>query len=124
MQNSSGIRLMHLVDNHLLEIVGNERLNDKKICLYGTGEYWTAFEHSAYQLCQIFPDSCYTFIANHPNYPYTVVAAIISDNQLRTYGRKMKFQRNEPEYKEILTTLLIRQNYNLWHKNEISSLMD
>ena len=53
----SGIRLVTLLNEHLNEIMGRERVNRTSIHLYCTGSYWVAFERSAYQLRRAFPDS-------------------------------------------------------------------
>ena len=53
----SGIRLMLLLKERLVEIMDRERANQNSIHLYCTGAYWVAFECSAYQLYRAFPDS-------------------------------------------------------------------
>ena len=53
----SGIRLMLLLKERLVEIMDRERANQNSIHLYCTGPYWVAFECSAYQLYRAFPDS-------------------------------------------------------------------
>lgn len=69
----SGIRLMRFMSSRLLQIVRKEHKNGNSICLYGTGEYWSAFEKSAYLLCQLFPEK-EVFIAKHVEYPFPIVS--------------------------------------------------
>ena len=77
-----GIRLMRLMDARLFDIIRQEHKNRNCIHLYGTGEYWAAFEQSAYLLCRIFPEN-ETAVVTHTAYPFPVVMANIPDRALK-----------------------------------------
>ena len=47
---ASGLQLLHLMQSHLTEILAREEENAGRIHLYRTGEFWVAFEQSAYLL--------------------------------------------------------------------------
>ncbi len=115
-----GIRLMKLIDTRLSAIAKGERHNDNKMCLYGTGEYWVAFDHSAYQLKRLFPD-LKIFVVNHPLYPFTVVGASIPDVQLNTYRRKNMCHKSGADYLEYAVDAIDTANYSDWHSNEVRS---
>lgn len=117
-QEPSGIRLMRLIDTQLVQIIRKERTNETHICLYGTGEYWVAFERSAYLLCQLFPASDVS-IATHPENPFPVVMAGISDAELRVYGRQHIFRRDLPDYKELVCSKAPALQYPAWHRREV-----
>lgn len=114
----SGIRLMRLMDTRLLEIIRKERKNERRVCLYGTGEYWTAFEQSAYQLCRLFATNDIS-VATHPEYPFPVVMASISDDELRAFAKQHIFCRDLPNYKEMLVPRIIPQQYRIWYQKTI-----
>ena len=112
---SSANRLMRLMDTRLTEIIRKERRNERRVCLYGTGEYWTAFEQSAYSLSRLFPAADIS-IATHPEHPYPVVMTSISDDDLRAYGKRHIFCRDMPDYKELLVPTIIPEQYRLWYQ--------
>lgn len=114
----SGIRLLRLMDTRLPEIIRKERKNERRVCLYGTGEYWTAFEQSAYLLCRLFP-AAEVSIVTHPEEPFPVVMASISDDELRAFARQHIFCRDLPDYKEILVDRIIPEQYRIWHQKAI-----
>lgn len=117
-----GIRLMRLMDRQLLDIIRKEHGNSGSIHLYGTGEYWAAFEQSAYLLCRIFPKTeiC---VVTHPAYPFPVVLVTVSDSDLRTYSRSHIFRRDEADYKEFIAPEISPRQYNLWHRNEVQEFL-
>lgn len=46
--------LMELIETCLFDIIHTEDTTGRFIRLYGAGDYWHAFEESAYQLSQLF----------------------------------------------------------------------
>ncbi len=118
---SSGLRLMHLIDTRMCAIAKAEQGNADRMCLYGTGEYWSAFDHSAYQLMKIFPDLS-PFVVNHPAYPFTVVGVNVSDRQLRNYERRHGCNTRREDYMEFSVTPSDKSCYADWHRQEIEEL--
>lgn len=116
---SSWHQLMYLMNSQLSNIIRREHENETRICLYGFGTYWSAFEKSAFLLCQIFPES-HIFITTHIASPFPVVMAIISDDQLRDYGRHHIFCRDYPDYKELFCLKPSTIQYRVWHRNEMN----
>ena len=94
----SGIRLMLLLKERLVEIMDRERANQNSIHLYCTGPYWVAFERSAYQLHRAFPDS-ETMPLRLFAYPFPIVMVSVMDRSLRSYARKHILRRDESDYK-------------------------
>lgn len=54
MKMNSLVEFTELLKNRLSDILFQEAENDKHIYLYLADGYWTAFEKSAYRLCQIY----------------------------------------------------------------------
>ena len=113
---------MRLMETRLIEIIRQERSNDKSIHLYGTGGYWVAFEESAYLLCQVFSAEVLSVIS-HASYPFPIVMASISDQELAAYSRRHIVKRNEPEYKELVATAISFEEYRRWHAREVREFM-
>lgn len=117
-----GIRLMRLMDTRLFEIIRQEHSNRDCIRLYGIGEYWAAFEQSAYLLCRIFPEN-ETAVVTHPAYPFPVVMANIPDQALKAYSRSHIFRRDESDYKEFAVEKIAPEQYHIWHQNEVQEFL-
>lgn len=71
--------LMELIETCLFDIIHTEDTTGRFIRLYGAGDYWHAFEESAYQLSQLFVTHDVT-VLRHKVYPFPVLMVSISDD--------------------------------------------
>ena len=117
----SGIRLMLLLKERLVEIMDRERANRNSIHLYCTGPYWVAFERSAYQLHRAFPDS-ETMPLRLFAYPFPIVMVSVTDRSLRSYTRKHILRRDGSDYKLLTVPGLPMADYHVWHAGEVEGL--
>ena len=106
------MRLMRLMDARLFDIIRQEHKNRNCIHLYGTGEYWAAFEQSAYLLCRIFPEN-----------ETAVVMANIPDRTLKVYSRSHIFRCDEADYKEFIAEEITPKQYQIWHRKEVQGFL-
>ncbi|MCR1855256.1 hypothetical protein NSB22_20960 [Parabacteroides distasonis] len=117
----SGIRLMLLLKERLVEIMDRERANRNSIHLYCTGPYWVAFERSAYQLHRTFPDS-ETMPLRLFAYPFPIVMVSVTDRSLRSYARKHILRRDESDYKLLTVPGFSLADYREWYAGEVEGL--
>ena len=117
----SGIRLMLLLKERLVEIMDRERVNRNSIYLYCTGPYWVAFERSAYQLHRAFPDS-ETMPLRLFAYPFPIVMVSVTDRSLRSYTRKHILRRDGSDYKLLTVPGFSLADYREWHAGEVEGL--
>ena len=117
----SGIRLMLLLKERLVEIMDRERVNRNSIHLYCTGPYWVAFERSAYQLHRAFPDS-ETMPLRLFAYPFPIVMVSVTDRSLRSYARKHILRRDGSDYKLLTVPGFPLADYHAWHAGEVKGL--
>ena len=117
----SGIRLMLLLKERLVEIMDRERANQNSIHLYCTGPSWVAFECSAYQLYRAFPDS-ETMPLRLFAYPFRIVMVSVTDRSLRSYARKHILRRDESDYKLLTVPGFSLADYREWHAGEVEGL--
>ena len=117
----SGIRLMLLLKERLVEIMDRERANQNSIHLYCTGPDWVAFECSAYQLYRAFPDS-ETMPLRLFAYPFPIVMVSVTDRSLRSYARKHILRRDESDYKLLTVPGFSLADYREWHAGEVEGL--
>ena len=116
-----GLRLMAFLSAHQAEIMAREKDNERYAYLYGFESYWVAFEHSAYQLCRLFPRSD-TSIIRFVTYPFPVVMAAVTDAELRAYSRRHILRIAEPDYRVLTTEELPPERYREWHRVEVEEL--
>ena len=112
------IPLMELVETRLFDIIRTEDTTGRCIRLYGAGDYWHAFEESAYQSSLPFGTDDIT-VLRHKAYPFPVVMASISDDGLQAYGKNHMFRRKAPGYRELVGMGNSMKQYKEWHKKEV-----
>ncbi len=118
---SSGVRLMQLIQTRMFDIVKHEYKNGEKMCLYGTGEYWTGFEHSAYFLKKLFP-RIKSFVLNHPEFPFPVVGVSVSNDDVRRYAlRHGSLHKKSADYMEFHMPSFDTKDYGDWHTEEVKT---
>lgn len=116
----TGKRLMAFIgdaDNRK-RIIAREKDNLQNIHLYNIGAYWVAFEYSAFQLCQLFPQ-CETAVFHLAEYPFPLVMASVTDRELNAYSAQRIVRRNEKDYKVFAVPALSADFYNRWRREEI-----
>ncbi len=109
--------LMELLETHLLDIIHMEDTAGRFIRLYGVGDYWHAFEESAYQLSMLFGTHDIT-ILSHKAYPSPVLMVSISDDELRACSKDHIFRKKVSGYRELVGTGISMKQYKEWHKKE------
>lgn len=107
--------LKRLIETCMIEILRKEQNNKKYIRLYGAGEYWHAFEESAFQLERLFRKG-ETTLLSHKDYPFPVVMVSISDSELRSYIRQHIPVCDKFDYKKLLVAELSAAEYRAWHE--------
>lgn len=107
------------MNTHLPEILRKEQSNVKSIRLYGIGEYWSAFEQSAYLLCKVFATNDLTVITSKV-YPFPIMMASISDEALRAYASRHIVTCDKTDYKELLATEISPIDYQNWRRKEMA----
>ena len=118
-----GVRLVRLINTQARDSAKREFKNDDKMCLYGTGEYWHGFEHSAYFLSRIFPKS-ESFVVNHPNYPFVIVGVSVSDKELRKYMKDHSVYHKKEDYIEYVVTPFVPREYGDWLTKKVKSFIE
>ena len=114
--------LNRLIETRMVEILRKEQGNGKYIRLYGAGEYWHAFEESAFQLERLLRKG-ETTLLSHKNYPFPVVMVSILDSELRTYIRQHIPVCDRLDYKKLLVAELSVAEYRAWHENAVKEFL-
>ena len=114
--------LKRQIETRMVEILRKEQGNGKYIRLYGAGEYWHAFEESAFQLERLLRKG-ETTLLSHKNYPFPVVMVSILDSELRTYIRQHIPVCDRLDYKKLLVAELSVAEYRAWHENAVKEFL-
>ncbi len=123
MPEPTGVRLMRLITTKSIEIAKRESGNGNKMCLYGTGDYWTCFEHSAYFMSRIFPN-LKSFVVTHPDYPFSIVGLSVPEKQIRQYMKIHTAHRKSEDYLEFLMDAFPTHDFTGWHEERVKSFKE
>lgn len=107
--------LVALLTVHFDTIMERERTNRGFVHLYGVGDYWVAFEQSAYPLCHLMP-SCETALFHFASYPFPVVMASVTDTCLQSFVRQHILRTDRPAYKVFSVRPYPSARYRSWHR--------
>ncbi len=86
------------------------------------GEYWHAFEESAFQLSRIFTEY-ETALFRHKDYPFPVVMVSIPDSDLRSYLRQHIPVCDRLDYKKLLAAEFSASEYCTRHKHVVKEFL-
>ncbi len=114
----SGVRLVRLINTHLLDIAKREDSNRDRLCLYSTGTYWVGFERSAYYLSKLFPD-LESLICNHPAFPFPIIALSVPAEMFLKYKTNHIAIRKKEDYEEYKADVINLKEYGTWHRQMV-----
>lgn len=115
--NNSGLLLMSLLENGLQGIMRREAGNETSAILYRTGDYWAAFERSAYQLKRLYP-CCTTYPMLVATIPYPIVIATLPLAELDAAAD----MHPEEEHTVIPAPKISIGKYAAWHRRKEQAL--
>lgn len=114
------MRLRNLLETQHVEILNREKDNERRAYLYNVGEYWMAFEHSAWQLCQLFPQSTVA-IFYLKTYPFPIVMASVLCRYAQPYFQQ-HIVRTFEDYTILFTSAFSLPRYRKWHRDTVNRL--
>lgn len=116
-EQPGGIRLIELLSHHLNTILEKERDNHTHIHLYDIGEFWIAFEQSAFQLTRLTKESTIVPL-RLMSYPFPIITAAISINTLATLSHTHTVENSLHDARSIVTCELQEERYRRWHRTK------
>ncbi len=112
LQRHEWMRLQNMVETQLAKILSREKDNECHAYLYEVGEYWIAFEQSAWQLHQLFPQSDVSILYSKA-YPFPLVMVCVSNEYVQSYFRR-HIVRTFKDHTIMLTSALPSDQYCQW----------
>ncbi|MBE6287635.1 MAG: hypothetical protein E7099_05545 [Mediterranea massiliensis] len=112
-----------LLVRQLPEIMQRERNNSDALHLYCVGNYWVAFETSAYQLSLLCRGS-QTSALQLRAYPFPVVMTSISNEQRLRLRRGRTLRRTTDNYQVLTVPAASDDSYRQWHREWTDDLLE
>lgn len=108
-----------LLSKHLKSILHRELHNENKINLYSVGEYWAAFEKSAFLLGQTFDNRVAPVILHIKDYPFPVVMSNVHYSQVKDMCCTHTMAKKDVEFLQLLTCPIDPHSYNEWYRDYV-----
>lgn len=112
------MRVLKMIETQHIKILEREKNNECLIYLYDVGKFWIAFEQSAWQLCQLFPQSGVSVIYSKIC-PFPIVISSVSNEYIQSYFRK-HIVRTFKDHTILLTSAIPLDKYCQWHRDVVN----
>ena len=110
-------RVSSLLATDLKKILGQELHNENRVNLYDVGEYWVAFEKSAYLLEQMVDDDNQSLVLYVKNHPFPLVMRNVHYQQINDIRRKHIMAKQNLEFLQFVTHPIDDSSYNQWYRS-------
>ena len=115
-QANTFARITTLLSTNLKSILKKEVHNDNRVNLYGAGEYWVAFEKSAYMLDKMTDKSDKPMVLHLQTHPFPIVMRSIHSLTVNDMCRHHIVAKKQLEYLQLMTQPTDDASYNEWYR--------
>ncbi len=123
-----GVILMMNLDSLLSAEQGNilkrERENTHHIHLYNVGQYWAAFDKSAFQAEHLTKLKDVPDVVKLKDNPFPIVMHIIDENQFRSLCKSNPSLHQKKKHIQIDGTHVDMAEYNTWYLQKSDALIE
>ncbi|MBQ8501959.1 MAG: hypothetical protein IJ494_06655 [Bacteroides sp.] len=112
-------RINALLLTSMKEILNQERHNDNRINLYDVGEYWVAFEKSAYQLEKLAKDDHEAIVLYIKNHPFPLIMQSIHHKRVNDICYNHIMAKKSLEYLQLVVHPIDNAFYDKWYRDHI-----
>lgn len=112
---STYVRINALLETDLQNILRQEQQNENRIFLYDVGEYWVAFEKSAYLLEQLAPREEKPVVLHMKQYPFPIVMHSSHHLRVKELCRRQVFAQRGLDRLQFLTKPIEKSSYRRWY---------
>lgn len=114
--NNTLNRVTNLLNTDLKKILKKEMHNNDRINLYDVGEYWVAFEKSAYMLERMADDGEMPMVLYLNSHPFPIVMRSIHYLKVNDMCKKHIMAKRQLEYLQFLTQQTDDISYSKWYR--------
>lgn len=97
-------------------IMKREYDNENRIHLYGVGQYWAAFDKSAYLLEEMTNEESDTTVLHFKDYPFPILMYCLHYEKVKDLCRKHIMAKQNPDYLQLLTHPIDPKSYSQWYR--------
>ena len=101
-------------------IMKRENTNENRVHLYGVGEYWAAFNKSAFLLEKLTNEECEAIIVRLKNHPFPVLMSCVHYEKVKELCRQHIMAKKTFEYLQLLTHPIDSQSYAQWYREYLT----
>ncbi|MBQ8224224.1 MAG: hypothetical protein IJZ86_02545 [Bacteroides sp.] len=112
-------RINTLLLTNMKNILNEEKHNNNCINLYDVGEYWVAFEKSAYQLEKLAKDEHEAMVLYIKNHPFPIVMQSIHHKRVNDMCHNHIMTKKGLEYLQLVTRPIDKVIYDKWYKEHM-----
>ena len=109
-------RINALLEKEMNHILQQESQNENHINLYDVGEYWVAFEKSAYLLEQLVPGEEHPVVLYMKNHPFPIVMQSSHYLRVKELCRHQVLAKHGIDRLQLLTQPIELRSYQKWYK--------
>lgn len=110
-------RINTLLTVNLNKILKQEMSNANRINLYDVGEYWVAFEKSAYLLERLVKEDGEPVVLRLKNHPFPIVMQSIYYKRVNEMCHNQVLSKRTLEYLQFLTQPADESSYGRWYED-------
>lgn len=108
-------RVNALLESDLQNILQQEQQNENRIFLYDVGEYWVAFEKSAYLLEQMAPKEERPVVLYMKQHPFPIVMHCSHYLRVKELCRHQVLAKRGMDRLQFLTKPIEKASYRRWY---------
>lgn len=108
-----------LFSKELKNIVRREQHNKNQIHLYGVGEYWVAFEKSAYLLEQMSVQEPEPTVLYLKEYPFPILMYSVHYRKVKDWCRNRTLSKSYQDYLLLPAKTIEPDLYRKWHRSHM-----
>lgn len=105
-----------LLEKSSKTIMTRENTNENRVHLYGVGQYWAAFDKSAFLLEKMTDDDDYVSIIRLKDYPFPILMHCVHYEKVKGLCRKHIMAKKSLEYLQLMTHPIDQQSYSEWYR--------
>lgn len=112
-------KLNTLLTKDLKNILKKELHNENRVNLYGVGEYWVAFEKSAYLLEQMTQEEDEPVVLHIKGHPFPIMMHNIHYHRVDDMCRKHIMAKKGLEFLSFVTKPIDDNSYSKWYREYV-----
>lgn len=97
-------------------IITRESTNENRVHLYGVGQYWAAFDKSAFMLEKMAHEDSYVTTLRLRDYPFPILMYCVHYEKVKDLCRRYTMTKRGLEYLQLVTNPINAKSYSRWYR--------